>query len=391
MSEQRSWSDALDLQLARRLIRPMVQPGVIDARMARVIIARSQSLNNRLPLLTQLQRRGVTATSLQPGQIPIVYAQLLPREAEEVGGTKAAKPPVVQPKFARPSNSSVGKILPVEPSLPIIQNSNFSVPQIQRKIDGNQTPIDASRGASANPTDNSSISPSPSKLPIVQAKFDAADTPSLSNLSLPVVPTPGISTAQLPKKQQEKKVYGLSNDVSAPPISPVRNLFPFDLPTPEIPIVYAQLLGENSQRSAPPVNQLPVVKITPNLNSLSPHQSDPLVFSLSSANTLQQTSAINPKRIETNPYQVALRQGNQIADKLPINRATEQTHETTVIQNTTTNSSQPITGIHRNHTINPKTHPQQTIDLDALADKVERKLMRRLVVESERRGQKQWR
>jgi hypothetical protein len=40
----------------------------------------------------------------------------------------------------------------------------------------------------------------------------------------------------------------------------------------------------------------------------------------------------------------------------------------------------------------PATTGNQTqIDMDVLADKIERKLMRRLVVENERRGQKRWR
>lgn len=428
LSEQLTWQDALDSHLTRRLIRPLVQPGVMDARMARVIIARSQRLNNRLPLLTQLQGRGV-ARNLSPEQIPIVYAQSLSREAStnsassipiDMRQPEANKPPVVQAKFAR-SNKSSSNITPsLERSPSVVQSSKLTTPQIQRKLDGHQIQINAAKQLPTKRAENHSISPSSmsqaeqtpiiyaqlstpntsqtelnskaSRLPIVQAKIPrsnySADIASLSVISSPVVPNSSISTGQLQKKQNGNETDLHSYDALTPPPNSEEKLLSSKLLPQQIPIVYAQALEEKLKQNAIQENKLPVVQATSHLNSLLPHQPDPLVFSLSPAQ--RQTSAVNRTGLSSDEDRGALRQGNQTPAQLPIERLMNRINETTVIQNNAAINSQSIAGIQINHTINPKAEPQPNVDLDALVDKVERKLMRRLVVESERRGQKRW-
>lgn len=475
LSEQLTWQDALDSHLTRRLIRPLVQPGVMDGRMARVIIARSQRLNNRLPLLTQLQGRGV-ARNLSPEQIPIVYAQPLSREAStnsassipiDMPQPQANKPPVVQAKFAR-SNKSSSNITPsLERSPSVVQSSKLTTPQIQRKLDGHQTQINAAKQLPTKQAENHSISPSSippaeqtpiiyaqlstpntsqtdtlaqtdtqnfeanklpvvqsskpvtsqvqrkldghqtpilevhetelnskaSKLPIVQAKIPrsnySADIASLSVISSPVVPNSSISTGQLQKKQNGNETALHSYDALTPPPNSEERLLSSKLLPQQIPIVYAQALEEKLKQNAIQENKLPVVQATSHLNSLLPHQPDPLVFSLSPAQ--RQTSAVNRTGLASDEDRGALRQGNPTPAQLPIERLMNRINETTVIQNNAAMNSQSIAGIQINRTINPKAEPQPNVDLDALVDKVERKLMRRLVVESERRGQKRWR
>lgn len=471
MSKQPTWQDAIDLPLAKRLIRPMVQPGVISTRMARIIMARSQSLHNRLPLLAQLKQQGVVS-SLESGQTPIVYAQPLPKEAGGAGGAtenitsiKATQPRVVQAKFTRPSDSG-----------------NVSVPQIQRKLAGNPTDSNVSRNTpelsspsppvnssispddistsplkreevSANPVENSSVSPSPisplepipiiyaqplpqnsnstlnssdlssspspinssvsaddistsplkrgelsatldtlgqprressqtKPLPVVQAKFSGSSNRDNRMVlsEFPLVQKPGIPTAQ--SQTQESSVSNKTPSVSLS--NTIKTILPSDSQRQQLPIVYAQSLGENSQESVSAATQLPIVQNTPYLNSLLPHQPDALVFSISRGATLPQADAVNS-------YPGGVQPGNPVVSGLPIYQAREQINGTNGIQSKTSTYSQPITGDPINEIIHSQANQKSQVDLDALANKVERKLMRRLVVESERRGQRRWR
>jgi hypothetical protein len=98
MAEQatpnQSWQEALDLRLTRRLMRPVVQPGLGRSQMAGEILARSQGLTGRLPLFGQVVQRYRTAEDLG-GQVPIVYAR--PR-SDDVGPAGAlAAPPEESP------------------------------------------------------------------------------------------------------------------------------------------------------------------------------------------------------------------------------------------------------------------------------------------------------
>jgi hypothetical protein len=62
----------------------------------------------------------------------------------------------------------------------------------------------------------------------------------------------------------------------------------------------------------------------------------------------------------------------------------------TVYQSAVPNVS-AIAGFQESSSSPATTGNQTKIDMDVLADKIERKLLRRLVVENERRGQKRWR
>lgn len=73
---QPSWYDNLNLKLTKRVLRPTVQPGVIDRRLVNAIFRRSQWFNSRLSLLNYFtNRQGVKNIQVEP--VPIVYAQPL--------------------------------------------------------------------------------------------------------------------------------------------------------------------------------------------------------------------------------------------------------------------------------------------------------------------------
>src|SRR5689334_25271050 len=75
------WQDTLNSRLLRRLLRPLLQPGVIAPDLARRIVARVQQMGNALPLLDRLQRYlgdGEAAWSDLP---LIVHVQAAPHTA----------------------------------------------------------------------------------------------------------------------------------------------------------------------------------------------------------------------------------------------------------------------------------------------------------------------
>ncbi|MCP2729166.1 hypothetical protein [Limnofasciculus baicalensis] len=134
-------SDVFDSKLLQRLTRPLVQPGVINAGMARDIILRSQIFANRLPLMAIAQRHG-NITESQTEQIPIVYAQrLLPKteivsDVSHQANAKAKNPQgegskitVIQAKFASPTSRNSLTVNPEQKSV-IPENSTNSLPLV---------------------------------------------------------------------------------------------------------------------------------------------------------------------------------------------------------------------------------------------------------------------
>jgi hypothetical protein len=66
--------------------------------------------------------------------------------------------------------------------------------------------------------------------------------------------------------------------------------------------------------------------------------------------------------------------------------------KTPAAQQTAAGARSPsVTGTQTEGNVAPETERAAKIDVEALADKIERKLMRRLMIESERRGQMRWR
>ena len=99
-----AWRNALNPSLIQRLMRPATQPGLVRAYPTQAILARTQRLHDRLPLLATLTQRHGAGEVLQPQTAPIVYAQRSPSETSSLD-TAAAPPvaaavdlPIVQPK-----------------------------------------------------------------------------------------------------------------------------------------------------------------------------------------------------------------------------------------------------------------------------------------------------
>lgn len=146
MTEQKNWQSAINSQLSQRLIRPLIQPGIISFAGATEIIQRSQRFSNRHPLLNN--PRWSSLKHLEGERVPIVHGQrTTPREAEvQQGEVKRKETPVVQAKRiieSKQAFESQNKLnypasqpnSPTETSISESPTSNSSNVVIQRKID----------------------------------------------------------------------------------------------------------------------------------------------------------------------------------------------------------------------------------------------------------------
>ena len=126
-----TWQDAIDRRLQQRLIRPLVQPGLINTSgLTNVIISRSQRLGDRLPLLTELNQRFSSTTTWHTDEIPIVYAQPLSNQDNTVKNlttSVGSSIPDVQLVYAQslPSQNNTADNFNISES--------SSVPQVQLK------------------------------------------------------------------------------------------------------------------------------------------------------------------------------------------------------------------------------------------------------------------
>ena len=442
-----NWQDSLNTGLVNRLNRPLSQPGMMKISMSQRIINRCDRLLNRLPLLgQQMQRWGNVNTGVS-NDVPIVYAQPISvtnREGIQSGEQNfQSTVPVIQRKQKPSDNVSISEN--ITPSLglenkiketstssseiPVIssqptseqltengemplqsntKNENTSIPIIQLKSDnsqsstiksvnnitvsGNKTdlsnsslsdnitpslglenkiketstssseiPIISSQPTSEQLTENREmpllqefISTSQEQLPIVQIKQEKSD---LLSSHLPVTNPLNTSTSSK-QNQQEKKHSKKENLVT-------------DTSLNNLPIVTTQPSTDNStyknnstkkeisinrKSSNSQNNHLPVVPITSSIKTPEQNQSLPLTknTSLPQIITNSQPNLSNnsssPPKVLTNP-----------------SSPTETIISPLANQSNSTNS-------------------KTDIDVDTIVNQVERKLMRRLVIESERRG-----
>jgi hypothetical protein len=100
---QLPWQAALNPQLTQRLLRPMVQPGVIPDTLAAAIFERVHQLQQRLSLLHQFEQRWAGQSALQVPDIPIVYAQWA-TGAQTINASPASAAPRAQPPSISPGS-----------------------------------------------------------------------------------------------------------------------------------------------------------------------------------------------------------------------------------------------------------------------------------------------
>jgi hypothetical protein len=100
-NRNQNWQRALDPQLTGRLLRPLVQPGVISPNLGRNILSRMQRTGANMPLLDKALGYMRSIDDSQATRVPIVYARpVRPAGAADHMGETAAVPdvrPIVHP------------------------------------------------------------------------------------------------------------------------------------------------------------------------------------------------------------------------------------------------------------------------------------------------------
>jgi hypothetical protein len=411
MTVEHPWQEVLDPRLTERLLRPLVRPGRMDAQMSPSIMARYQRLSNRLPLLTKLNRPQTDEAGFQTEALPIVYAQPLPlnvaSDSSPAPSGQTSQPTVIQAKFERPT------------SLPTPETASGS----SSNLGGEDQPL-----MYVQPPEVRPVQPLPSL-----NQFAQTDTASLFPVLLPVQP-PSLTDLANPADPEVKQSLvqpansssGISSasvpEVQVPTVLPLKqSLPPLETQTPlpmpvPLPIVTTQMLTRTQIDPSMAQGQslmqvVPVMQVVNRPNAANPLGSNsravsPISRSQVDAATLQEAASALPI------VQVSNGSGSQAQLKTKVDTPlvftvpsfgpfsgssvgpTGNGHLSTNPVRSEMGTS--ISRVSAQPILNPQTnvssappHQQQKIDLNDLANQVERKLMRRLVVERERRGRTQ--
>ena len=403
-NKQLPWQNAIDRRLQQRLLRPLFQPGLVNtSKLADIIILRSQSLSERLPLLAQINQRWSSVTTQAVNDIPLVYAQSLPSQDNSV----------------KTPNSPAGSS---RTNLQVATANPLSTPgNIREKFNLLETPP-VVKGQSRS-------------IPTVQAKFTSDNQSNLisqsrqTDLSLSKEGNQK-STDVFPGIQESGNLEKvLSPNYSVDLININRNVYLEKISDQELPLISAKLdlplqspdilslnYFENSVDNNSRESELPLVKITPESN-FTPTERTALLLNQISVDQPLISEDSQPPLVRKNlvpswqglntelllpiaplkSYRtVAANEREDLVNKqynLGEKSKNPKTHEVAIARTVTHPASNNSTSlpIQTQEAFPIQTDSKNQIDLDSLANKVERKLMRRLAIESERRGQKRWR
>jgi hypothetical protein len=481
MTSHPNWQESLNPQLLQRLVRPLVQPGVISSKMAQSIVQRSQRFANRLPML-KIAYRGYATSNSNVEPVPIVYAQPQPVLANSVatnlesnsqplvsGDSRASQSEesrsssqliVVQAKFDSPSSPAS---MPVNRSKKLTDSTDIQPPQAENvpfiaygspptNVPSESLPIVPVQNLISNTGSNARIASNVSPIDrtqidtrepaIIQAKFDSENTeiasqnlaefPNINLIdtpnSLPTIPliqpdsqyrvSPSNSTASLDRIQLENiradgtNLLANSEDLTPQPPSllgkgELESPFPkgkreLESPSPlrggvgegsrlidrqEIPIVYLHSKPAeevNSQMSDSTTNAIAAIPLS-TISSKDRSQLLPKVFAI--PGTLNPSPELQEPLVFTQPQSEAKSAAQ--SDESSYLSHPELGESDRQMSNSQVSNSQ-VFNLNLQNSNKPENHSNQPVNIDALADKIERKLMRKLIVENERRGRRSW-
>ncbi|MBD2094091.1 hypothetical protein H6F90_02845 [Trichocoleus sp. FACHB-591] len=425
------WQASLNSGLLRRLLQS-VQPGVMKPQFAEQVIARTQRLGDRLPLLVQFAQRQGGIASYPVNQPPIVYAQPLPQidstlldEPTQSTAPKAwsGPPTVIQAKFANSATSPVPpKSRPVAqaklaqpaaiaPAAPTLHNP-------QHLNSPNLKPLSALKSSFSS-------SPAPPVVPINQPTV----TQSISN-NLPEAVVKAIASSPTPGSPSSLDFIGLpDSELSLSAATPI------SLQSSPRSIVQAQRLAAVAHPLGPQLEllqeypQLIPPSISPQPQSFTPQTAFPFTSPTTSPQSLtvpssasstqarvqvsngashrvlpvgtqpssQPASSQGTLLVFTNPLVLAVqtyleqekqkdqqssRSVSEVANSRQIGTRSPQVPQASTAHTASFSPPQPQF---------PTNNPQPTVDVEALTKQVEKRLMQRLVIENERRGKTKWR
>lgn len=405
-----SWHDVLDLSFVQRLLRPWLHPGRIDPGMAQAIATRYRPMTP-LPLVEQLiARQHRTATQPSFSQ-PIVYAQPSPLSIPSTD--PIARPQstgastVIQAKFvsssgltAAPSLSSQHLPDTTQPSLELSSSANqvdqAELPLLQPippSLTDSLPPLRPRRPRFERDIDRSLVNSSPQLSP----DSEEHATSMLSSSDPVILPSALTVSSDL---------LNLAINQPSPSPQPVvevtQALLSQNQPTDSsMPLVAARVPQLNEIGDRPPTpgvaSKRDVRFMSAPTTALHRQAASPL--SLPRVQISQLKEGLNPHTNHTGFLQPLVFAAQPTSGARGVSTTGIQTHGSALGSWTASESGQVATGVERatgsliassqsNSIVGaqPQVVQPSSVDVDALADKVERKLMRRLVVERERRG-----
>jgi hypothetical protein len=444
MTKLQSWQAALDPAFLQRLLRPSIQPGCIDRRLGEKIISRYQRFANQLPLLPHLLQRQNTLAGFQTDSLPIVYAQLVtPQSSPAITTNNLIQPDQQQTihqyqtiyqgdntqsfdqissQSERPNLTSthpiqihqtsvdqLTKIHNIQPHIyQISSQSELTNLTSTHSTQINQTSVDQ---RPENQTKNQPLksqltqSQSTTQPTIIQAKFtDAASLPNAPMSSPSSDRSPHATVAkEQPALVQPLKVEWLRSFLApSPPPEQAQNsqhlvvpLVTATLPQSALP----QSTGIEpfqAGRSPSPTTAaaLPIVQVSSGEgllgqpysgigNSSRARMTQPFIFSNPVARpSMPQTT--NGDSMAAAGNGMGTLKGNHSRASSPLPTGMAHPSNSTPIVN-----GHSINGL-ATAPLQPEAmtaeQVKRLVDVDALTDKIERQLIRRLAVEHERRG-----
>ena len=393
------WQDAINPKFINRLLRPLVCPGVIPDTLAVSIFERSQRFKQRLSLMHQFQQRWGRQSTLQLPDVPIVYAQWVRSMEPAVAST-------ISPSLDENSVNLSIQIQQTPPTVHPIMPQQF----VNETVYLASTPS-VIQAKFENPPTSPSISEAVrAKLPIVLASIPSVSLeaqPTKVSPKEPQQPTnEPLDSASTPFVVQANFVNSedKANFITASSLLPVVKLsFAKEFITKDNkqPIVVSGVIQQDGfsqplqdseiqdsetflkQRSPSELEKSPLKPSFPDMPAFSHPEAKPLV---QATNVLTAPSS-SPMSGLTQPLVLARRTSSPISSpyqesSLMPSPSVRQTSEQLPLATSQLLAQKPFTS----------TPSQQTppIDVNRLTHEVERKMVRKLTVERERRGQQIW-
>ncbi|PSB34412.1 hypothetical protein [Stenomitos frigidus] len=369
---QSPWQNALNPQLTQRLLRPLVCPGVIPDTLAAAIFERSRQFKQRLSLLHQFQQRWGRQSALQVPDTPIVYAQW-------VESTEPATTPLISPGLANQGNSqsmqveqhtTVTQITPQQPvteptalaspTQPLVIQAKFANPPISSPDAEPTFPITTSSVPKVSPNAQArdrlkgsiEVERITSTTTISQISI-AAPLPSrestVRNGVLPLVVPGSVQQGQFAQRAQESEAFSEKRLQSL--------LEGESLLAPSF---------ADSASSFPLLKELPLVKAQ----------------RVAAAESFSQPTGVTQPLVLARPMSSRIASGSEESSMMP----SAASHQ--MVERSSITHAQPVP--QKPAMLTPSPQPIPTINVNTLTQQVERKLMRKLTVERERRGQRSW-
>ncbi|NDJ16466.1 hypothetical protein [Myxacorys almedinensis] len=395
-SSLQSWQTALNPSLTRRLLRPVVQPGGGATRLAHQIFGRSLDLYDRLPLVDHLRQRYAATIDEQANAPAIVYAQPVPLNSEPTSAAPSStsrqpqlsvsQPTVIQAKFtnstaATAAQASLSADLPgsdlgsLSPSMPI-HNAATSSRASEPLGDGANRALGAAEGRT---------------LPIVQPSMLISprmpDWERVASQGFRDATEPGSDAVSIQRSVAPSAI----KLVSASPIKAFQKNSKADLSSDQLVFSRRANRLDQADRWSDPQPQL--------ANSM------PLVRP-SNPPTLQLSNSLNPPMVAARSFGVwqsqsqipespaAQRSSQPALPHRPDAETIQKNHSQALAQRSSALSHDTVSQPAAAQPASPAPIPEQPrppdvppkVDVAALTLQVERRLLRRMAVERERRG-----